>query len=145
MNADKAQQEQQEDENIRYYTIGYGGLDSIQDIYTITQNNSISLILDVRSKPNTRKFSKTEFEKMFGDSYVSRPDMGGLGFTGSTEDQYADWLKVASAGLQVTKDYASNPGRRVLIMCAEKNPDTCHRKYFVGRALEEAGYGVKHL
>ena len=61
--------------------------------------------------------------------------------------QRIDELKrhIMDEELKFLNEYTAGTGRKTLIMCAEKNPDTCHRKYFVGRALEEAGYRVKHL
>ena len=138
---DREADELRQGESLRFYTIGYGGLNSIQDIKDIMSKNNIQLLLDVRSKPNTRRFSKKEFEQVFGDKYQSRPEMGGFDHK---PEQFHEWCEVAAEGLGELI-LATNTGNKILIMCAEKNPNQCHRKYFVARALEEGGHKVKHL
>lgn len=123
-----------------FYTIGYGGLSTVADLQQIVEQTGITKIIDVRSKPNTRRFSRKLLQQTFGDMYSSRIDMGGLEFEVS---QYDTWLRQAAGGLSDLQELAKNG--KVLVMCAEKNPDTCHRKYFVGKWLEERGYRVKHL
>jgi len=72
-------------EDTRFYTIGYGGLSSLQELKEIMDRHGITRIGDVRSKPWTRRFSLEELTAAFGDSYISRLDMGGLEFE---VDQY---------------------------------------------------------
>ena len=138
---DKEDDERRREESLRFYTIGYAGLSSIQDLEEIMEKHSITLIVDVRSKPNTKRFSRKDLFATFDLKYESRPEMGGFSHT---KDQYEDWLVSADEGLKALLA-AANSGIKVLIMCAEKNPDVCHRKYFVARALEEGGHKVKHL
>ena len=138
---DREVDERKQEESLRFYTIGYGSLNSVQDLKDIMVKHGIKLLLDVRSKPNTKRFSRKELLDTFDLNYASRPEMGGFAHR---IDQYEDWLKCAEDGLQALI-MAGNSGIKVLIMCAEKNPDVCHRKYFVARALEEGGHKVKHL
>ena len=100
-----------------------------QELKEIMNRHGITRIVDVRSRPWTRRFSLKELEAAFGDSYISRPDMGGL-------DRAATGVvKLEELGRE----------HRVLIICAEKSHRHCHRNYFVGRMLGEDGYGVRHL
>lgn len=139
--AEKKQQEQQGVIHPMIYTIGYAGLKTISDLETIMDEHGIELLMDVRSKPVTRRFSKPDLEAVFGDRYRSRTEMGGFDHE---ENQFHEWSDVAANGLGEIIN-ASNAGNNVLIMCAEKNANKCHRKYFVARALEESGYTVEHL
>jgi hypothetical protein len=138
---DREADERRQDGPIRFYTLGYGSLKTVQDLADIISKNNIQLLLDVRSKPNTRRFSKKELEQVFGKKYQSRPEMGGFDHK---PEQYHEWCEVAAEGLGELI-LATNTGNKVLIMCAEKNPNVCHRKYFVARALEEGGHKVRHL
>jgi len=138
---DLEREERKQEETIRFYTIGYANMDSIQDIKDIMDKHDITLLLDVRSKPNTKRFSKKDLTTEFGQTYTSRTEMGGFKHN---LDQYQEWLKDADHGLAELLENA-NAGHKILIMCAEANPDSCHRKYFVARALEEGGHKVKHL
>ena len=138
---DREANERRQDESLTFYTIGYGSLKNVQDLVDIMSKNHIQLLLDVRSKPNTRRFSKKELEQVFGDKYQSRPEMGGFDHK---PEQFHEWCEVAAEGLGELI-LATNTGNKVLIMCAEKNPNQCHRKYFVARALEEGGHTVRHL
>lgn len=122
------------------YTIGYGGLKSVYDLKHIVDQNDITRIIDIRSKPNGRRFSRKSLEALFGDMYESRIDMGGLGFE---INQYDAWLGRASDGLSDVQELSKTD--KVLIMCMEKDPTTCHRSYFVGAWLEERNHTVVHL
>jgi uncharacterized protein (DUF488 family) len=136
----QAEQQQPEHET-RFYTIGYAGLKTVSDLEEIMDKHGIGLLMDVRSKPNTRRFSKQELEQVFGDRYRSRTEMGGFDHE---EDQFHEWCEVAAGGMGEIIT-AANAGNKVLVMCAEKSADKCHRKYFVARALEEGGHTVTHL
>ncbi len=128
-------------QDTKFYTIGYQGLKSIYNLKEIMDKHGINLLLDVRSKPNTRRFSKKELEQKFGDTYTSKTEMGGFDHE---LDQFNEWCEVAAAGIGELIE-AANTGMKVMIMCAEKNPDKCHRKYFVAKALEMRGHEVIHL
>jgi len=127
-------------EDTRFFTIGYGGLSSVQELKEIMDRHGITRIVDVRSKTWTRRISLKELTAAFGDSYISRLDMGGLDFE---VDQYQEWLDRAAAGVVMLEELGRE--HRVLVLCAEKSHRHCHSNFFVGRALGEDGYGVRHL
>lgn len=130
-----------EDQNTKIFSVGYGGLNEVRDLEDIMNLHDIKFLLDVRSKPTTRRFSKKTLETMLGAGYMSRPVMGGFDHE---IDEFENWRIRAQASLKEVTDMVDN-GYKILIMCAEKNPDQCHRKYFVSRALEQEGFKVKHL
>lgn len=123
-------------EDTRFFTIGYGGLSSVQELKEIMESHGITRIVDVRSKPWTWRFLLKALTAAFGESYISRPDMGGLGFE---VEQYHEWLDRAAAGVVMLEELGKE--HRVLVLCAEKS----HRNYFMGRLLEVDGHGVRHL
>lgn len=132
---------EKEEEDIKFYSIGYGGLNEVKDLTEIMDQHGVNILLDVRSKPNTRRFARKTLQAMLGAGYISRTDMGGFDHE---VNQFEEWYERAAPHLEEIIDKANN-GFKILIMCAEKNPDQCHRKYFVSKALELQGFKVKHL
>jgi hypothetical protein len=81
--------------------------------------HGITRIVDVRFRPWTRRFSLNELSTAFGDSHISRLDMGGLDFE---IDQYHEWLDKAAAGVVILEELGKEH-----------------------KVLGEDGYGVRHL
>lgn len=132
------------------YTIGYGGLKSHEELEAIMKQHGISLLIDIRSKPHSRRWSKDapswdkkDLQARFGARYVHYPDMGGLGFD-SGETEYLRWCRIAEIDIKRIEEIISSD-TRVILMCAEKDPNRCHRKSFAGAAFESKGYQVIHL
>lgn len=131
------------------FTIGYGGLTSYEPLESYMKQHGISLLIDIRSKPFSRRFSsqvswnKKDLEKHFGMRYTHMPGMGGLGFE-SGEEERKRWEKTAAKDLERIKKIV-NSDTKVILMCAEKDPNRCHRKQFAGATFEEDGYEMIHL
>jgi hypothetical protein len=87
-----------------------------RNIKEIMDSHGITRIVEVRSKPWTRRFSLKELTAAFGDGYISRPDMGGLEFE---VDQYHEWLDRAAAGVVMLEELGRE--HRVLVLCPEKS------------------------
>lgn len=132
------------------FTIGYGGLTSYEPLESLMKQHGISLLIDIRSKPFSRwtskgqvSWNKKNLEKHFGNRYTHMVQMGGLGF-GSGEDEWKRWEKIAAEELERIKQII-NTDTKVILMCAEKDPNRCHRKQFAAATFEKQGYEVIHL
>lgn len=121
------------------FSIGYQGMKDPQELLDVLQKHDVQVVLDVRSKPYGRlhlfnKKALTAFLKAKSDiAYFWRGDkLGGFGPDPIAEADIAalaEWQK----------------GKMVCLMCMEKNPDKCHRKYEIGKRLEPLGVEVVHL
>jgi uncharacterized protein (DUF488 family) len=131
----------------RFFTIGYGGLKSFDELKDILDGNGITMLIDIRSKPYSRKWKKTDvswnkkaLQEYFSGRYNHMVEMGGLGYE---SNEYERWIKIAKIRINEIIDLSKM--HKVALMCAEKDPNKCHRKLFAARALEELGFSVYHL
>lgn len=130
------------------FTIGYGGLKTLDDLKAILDKNGITKLIDIRSVPHSRKWkkdditwSKEDMQAYFGARYIHKPTMGGKGFE---PQDYLRWQQVAREVLMEVMVLAET--EIVALMCTEKNWKKCHRNYLAGRALQETGrFKVEHL
>lgn len=127
----------------KVYTIGYEGKD-IEDFIDILNKYDIKQIIDVRSHPKSRKkvFSQEPLkDKLFEKSvkYEHLPGLGGL-----DEKDYhrvmekKEWKKA----FEELKSLIEK--RKSAMMCLEKNPMKCHRR-FISEKLEGEGWEVIHI
>ena len=118
------------------YSIGYQNLIDAEMLQKIMQEKGINILLDVRSRPFSRKnaFSKKNLE-------VSLPAAGiqykwaGQTLGGFSEIDEVDIKKLASW----QKDKAA------CLMCMEADPDRCHRKNEIAKRLKKYGVQVDHI
>jgi uncharacterized protein (DUF488 family) len=118
------------------YSIGYQNLENIETLQDILQEKGINILLDVRSRPYSKKGS---FNKKVLESFL--PVVGieynwvGETLGGFSEIDEDDIRKLA--GWQ--KD------RVVCLMCMEVDPDRCHRKNDIAERLKKYGVSVHHI
>lgn len=137
------------------YTIGYSPhiLDSFLQVI---KNHNITAVADVRSSPYSQfkpEFNKdilSEFLNKNGIAYVFMGDLCGA----RVEDQSCyvngkvDYALVAESpkfkeGLE--RIINGMEKFRISLMCAEKDPITCHRTILICRNLASRGISIKHL
>lgn len=127
----------------KVYTIGYEGKD-IDEFLELLRKKGVQHLVDVRSYPTSRreKFDKENLkDRLFHESilYKHIPEMGGLRDEDYEEVmEEEDWKE----GFEELKEIASE-GKTVL-MCLEKDPMRCHRR-FIAERLEEEGWEVVHI
>lgn len=127
----------------KVYTIGYEGKE-IEDFLDILDNYRVKQIIDARSHPRSRKedFNKEKLkEKLFqkGIKYEHMPELGGL--------RDKDYLELMDEGewLEAFEELKTLiDKRKSSLMCLEKNPMKCHRR-FISKKLEEEGWEVIHI
>jgi len=131
----------------RFFTIGYGGLNSFDELKDILESNRITMLIDIRSKPYSRKWRKTDvswnkkaLQEYFSGRYIHMEEMGGLGYE---PNEYERWFKIAEN--RINEIIELSKIHKVALMCVEKDPNKCHRKLFAARALEERGFSVYHI
>jgi len=125
-------------------TIGTGTR-SKQDFISLLKSNDVSAIVDVRRFPTSRfaHFKGAEFEKMLEENGIGYVYMGDkLG--GYRKGGYEAYMESEDfkQGIAEVEKLAS--ASRVAIVCAEKFPWRCHRR-FIATYLEKLGWKVIHI
>lgn len=139
------------------FTIGYGNY-PIDRFITFLQNVSIDVIIDVRSSPYSRfnpHFNRENLEKSLSLSDIGYRDMGdkirgrytdpGLLFPDGT----VNYRKVQNTekfqeGINEVLSIISS-GKKIALMCAEKEPERCHRFALISPFLQSKDISVIHI
>ncbi len=112
-------------------TIGYGGKKP-EDFFRELESLGPDLVVDVRENPFRAYlgvYTKPYLEKRLGSRYTL------LGELGNRSRELPPTLVDEEAGLRILRGLAE--GRRILVLlCAEKDEDRCHRGYIKRRLLE---------
>jgi uncharacterized protein (DUF488 family) len=139
------------------FTIGYGNY-PIDRFIDILRNVGIDLIVDVRSTPYSRfnpLFNRENLEKSLimnnvdyryiGDKIGGRYTNPYLLFLDGT----VNYLKVQDTekfqeGINEVLSIISS-GKKIALMCAEKEPERCHRFALISPVLQSKGISVIHI
>ena len=138
-------------------TIGYGAGRSLEEILTLLAEYDVGYLVDVRTKPYSKmrpEFSRESlavFARTSGLRYVFMGDtLGGMpgdpacyidGKVDYTAIRQRDWFQ---AGLD-RLERGWRDGRRLALICAEIEPNRCHRSKLIGEALVARGVLVGHI
>jgi len=142
------------------YTIGHGNR-SEREFMDLLQNWKITLLVDVRAYPGSRRhpqFGRAELEqslpadgvgyiwegKALGGRRRPRPDSPHRALRNDSFRAYADHMESDEfrAGIDRLLERASE--ERVTIMCAERLPWQCHR-FMISDYLVAEGLAVLHV
>ncbi|MDR1136013.1 MAG: DUF488 domain-containing protein [Clostridiales Family XIII bacterium] len=140
------------------FTIGYSPF-SMTDFLEVLKRYRIRLLIDVRSVPYSSHYSAYNKEnlipmlKSIGIVYDNYATEFGAQQTNPVyfdkRDGYLDfdkYVKSASFGRGFQKaENVIKQGHLFALMCAEKDPATCHRSIMVSRVFSECGYCIKHI
>ena len=122
------------------FTIGYEGV-GLENWIEILKDNEISLVIDVREKPISRKkgFSKRSLCNALKENDIKYIHMGILGSPGEIRSElhnthnypsffrkYLSYLCKQSGAIKALLDKASRQ-KGTCLMCFEKDPLKCHR------------------
>jgi uncharacterized protein (DUF488 family) len=139
------------------YTIGYGNY-PFDRFVSFLREVSIELVIDVRSSPYSRfnpHFNRGTLEKSLnlndigycylGDKIGGRYSDPKLLFPDGT----VDYRKVRATqqfqdGINEVLSIISG-GKMTVLMCAEKEPEKCHRFALISRDLQSRGIRVVHI
>ena len=139
------------------YTIGYSGF-KIEDFIKILKKNKIMVVIDVRSSPYSQyhsDYNKGALElKLKSENIHYRNYALEFGARQEKEEYYINKGYLDFELFSKSKNFLNgieklkksmNKNYRFILMCAEKNPITCHRAILVSRIFFEQGYEVKHI
>lgn len=138
------------------YTVGHGR-SSFTEVAAILEQHGVATIIDVRSRPVSRhapEFSRRALEDLaaaagfgyrwMGDALGGRPDDPALLAPDGSPDYEA--IRRSPRFTAAVIDLAAMAaGARLAILCAEQDPEHCHRSLLIAPALEEQGIRVLHL
>lgn len=141
--------------NSTVYTIGHS-THPAEKVVDLLRRHRVTTLTDVRSRPYSRmnpQFNREAFStelKAVGIAYVflgrelgARSEDRNCYVEGKVQYELLARTELFQAGLErVIQGMTSH---RVALMCAEKDPLTCHRAILVCRHLVARGVDVKHI
>jgi uncharacterized protein (DUF488 family) len=127
---------------MRAFTIGYAGR-SFESFVTVLTLNHVVVIGDVRRYPQSKypEFAKASLEKRlpaFGIAYLHVTELGGF------RGEYGEYVRSEAFERGAKKLMALMERKICCIMCLERDPAYCHRRFIVVY-LEAKGVKVTHL
>jgi len=128
----------------RIYTLGTSNR-KLEEFIDILRFYEIKIVVDIRRFPVSKRyphFKKENLEDVLKEHGISYLHIGELG--GYRKEGYENYMETAEFknALQKLMNIAKN--EKACIICAEKFPWRCHRR-FVSKALEEKGFLVQHI
>ena len=155
-----------QDSSLRVFTIGHSNL-ALDRLLELLRRHEISVVVDVRSNPYSRhnpQYNREPFAlavEGLGMKYQSEGNrLGGkptdpscymrvdTGGSASRETQQVDYRLVAEKDwFQEAMDELVElaASQRVVLLCAEENPERCHRHDLLTPALVERNVEVLHI
>ena len=117
-------------------SIGYQKLHTGEQLARILQQNGITHLVDVRSRPYSRKpaFNRNRLEKILPANGVQYHSLG---------NKLGGFSAIDEKDIQALAHWSKN--RTLCLMCMEADPDRCHRKTEISRRLKEYGVIVEHI
>lgn len=139
------------------FTIGYGDYPIELFLYSL-QKTGVDTIIDVRSSPYSKFnliFNRDNLEKSLIKNQITYQYMGDkIGGRYSNPnllfpDGTVNYQKVQSTeqfreGISQVLSTISS-GKKIALMCAEKEPEKCHRFALISRVLQKEGIRVVHI
>ena len=129
-------------------TIGHSN-HPIERFVDLLERGGVSLLVDVRSTPYSRRFPQFGRERLkrslaeAGIDYVwEGAALGGKPDTGGSYETLAARPEFTAA---LDRLIESREDATPCLMCAEKEPLDCHRTVLVSRRLAERGVAIEHL
>jgi len=130
------------------YTLGYGGR-TIEEFLSIIRSLSITIVIDVRRFPRSKLpyFNKVYLEKILMHKGIQYYWLGD--FLGGYRGGYRKYMlsKEYELGIAILEKILQRTlysGENAVIICLEKNPKGCHRR-FIAETMENKGYPVIHI
>lgn len=137
------------------FTIGHSNHD-LPTLVRLLQMHAVTAVADVRSNPFSARlqhFSKPVLEKALSAAAIKYSFLGReLGARRDEQDCYIDG-QARYDRIAKTPAFAAGLDRvlnglklyRVALLCAEKDPITCHRTILVCRQLRRPGLQILHI
>jgi Uncharacterized conserved protein len=133
---------------MKCYTIGYGNR-PVNDFIDMLAENKVTHLVDIRRYPQStfKDYDKESLESILPKNGIIYSHSEGVG--GMRDSTYVEYMQTDSFRASLVKlieliREVNEAGGRVILMCAEKSPKSCHRQYLSVK-LEENGVEVIHL
>jgi len=142
------------------YTVGYGRL-SFTELLSLLRKHGIETVVDVRSEPYSKfspEFCKSSLKALLasqGIKYLFLCDEKGENLLGGKPKDpsviiggliYYELLrekKYFKEGIKKLLDTAKD--RTICLLCAEEDPNRCHRHHLITKTLLSMGVNVHHI
>ena len=134
----------QSSQKLRIWTIGHSNR-SIEAFLELLREHSIQVLADIRSFPTSKieHFKREEMERWLPENGIEYVWLGKeLG--GYRKGGYKRHMRTKLFREGVKKLLEIAKQKRTCIMCMEKNPKYCHRR-FISAYLERKGVEVIHI
>jgi len=125
------------------YTIGYGGR-KFEAFLSLLKKYGINLLVDVR------RFPKSKYPEYVKENLEQELPKRGMGYVfmgetlGGFRRGYQEYMKT-EAYMRGIKDLLNLAKEgRVAIMCLERSPKGCHRRY-ISKTLQDLGVQILHI
>jgi len=137
------------------YTIGHSN-QSLEDFFKLLELHSITAVADVRSQPYSKmnpQFDREALSKelkardiayvFLGKELGARSEDPACYIEGQV--QFERLAKTALFQEGIARVLSGMEQYRVALMCAEKEPLSCHRTILVARHFDESGIHIQHI
>ena len=134
----------QSSQKLRIWTIGHSNR-SVEVFLELLREHSIQVLADIRSFPTSKieHFKREEMERWLPENGIEYVWLGKeLG--GYRKGGYKRYMRTKLFREGVKKLLEIAKEKRTCIMCMEKNPKYCHRR-FLSAYLERKGVEVIHI
>lgn len=139
------------------YTIGYSGF-RIEEFINVLQKMSINIVIDVRSTPVSKyyaDYNRDNLNKLLSNSnivYRNYAEEFGARQEESffySKEGYLDFTKFTNSnqfreGFEKIKK-AIEANYKIILLCAEKKPNSCHRAIMISREFSKENFNVVHI
>lgn len=117
------------------YSIGYQKI-TVDQLLEILKKHNIEFLLDVRSKPYSRKY---QFNKKALTAILKKHS---ISYTWAGET-LGGFTKIRGSAIRRLSKWQSN--KTACLMCMEADPEQCHRHYEIAVRLTRYGVTVNHI
>lgn len=138
------------------YTIGHSA-HSVARLIELLQQHQVTAVADVRSQPYSRRHPQFNREPLafelslksvgyvfLGEELGARSSDSSCYEGGKVQYDRLARTELFQRGLERIREGMAK-GLRISLLCAEKDPLTCHRAILVSRSLESLGMNVRHI
>ncbi len=139
----------------RLFTIGHSNLD-IKEFISLLNQHNVTALADVRSSPYSRYVSQFNKENLknsllnagikyvfLGEELGARPKDKSCYVEGKAVYENIAKLPLFSQGIERLKK--GSQSYEIALMCAEKDPITCHRAVLVCQHLRQLPLDINHI
>lgn len=142
----------------KLFTVGYEG-SKPSELFTSLQNNGVTLLIDVRDVPISRKpgFSKTALAQGLDEAGIKYLHLKGLGDpkpgrAAAREGRFSDFRRIFTAHMMTTaaqqalaEAVAAASKSIACLLCFEQDHTNCHRCIVADSMVQSGKFNLVHL